>query len=241
MNLSRREFLQLLAIASAAGFHLNACEAGTDPARTAGVKPASQPADPYELPAFGNVSLLHYTDCHAQLLPVYYREPSINLGVAGMRGRPPHLVGEKLLAYYGIEPGTLKAHAFTYLDFAEAAQKYGKTGGFAHLKTLVDKIRAQRPGSLLLDGGDTWQGSGTSLWTNAQDMVDAQLLLGVDIMTPHWEMTFGADRVLEIIEKDFAGKIDFVAQNVVDNDWEEPVFKAYTLKENNGVPTAIIG
>ena len=163
------------------------------------------------------------------------------MGVAGMRGKPPHLVGDKFLAHYGIKADTANAHAFTYLNFAEAAQKYGKTGGFAHLRTLVNNIRSQRPGSLLLDGGDTWQGSGTSLWTNAQDMVDAQILLGVDIMTPHWEMTFGADRVKEIVSKDFDGKIDFVAQNIIDNEWEEDVFKAYVIKEINGVPTAIIG
>ena len=114
-------------------------------------------------------------------------------------------------------------------------------GGFAHLSTLVKQVRAQRPGALLLDGGDTWQGSGTSYWTNAQDMVDAQKLLGVDIMTPHWEMTFGAERVQEIIENDFKGHIDFVAQNVVDNDWGEPVFPPYVIREINGVPTAIIG
>jgi sulfur-oxidizing protein SoxB len=158
-----------------------------------------------------------------------------------MRGKPPHLVGQKFLEFYGIKADTLDAHAFTYLDFVQAAHKYGKTGGFAHLATLVKKLRAQRPGSLLLDGGDTWQGSGTSLWTKAQDMVDAQLLLGVDIMTPHWEMTFGADRVMEIVGNDFKGKLDFVAQNILDNEWEEPVFKPYTLREINGVPTAVIG
>jgi len=239
MSLSRREFLRMLAIASAAGFNLSGCESGSETATPA--TPAAAPADPYELPPFGNVSLLHYTDCHAQLLPVYFREPSINLGVGSMKGQPPHLVGEKFLQFYGIQPGTRDAHAFTYLDFVAAAHQYGKTGGFAHLATLVNRIRAQRPGALLLDGGDTWQGSGTSLWTNAQDMVDAQLLLGVDVMTPHWEMTFGADRVMEIVENDFADKIDFVAQNIVDNDWEEPVFKSYTLKEINGIPTAIVG
>jgi sulfur-oxidizing protein SoxB len=239
MSLSRREFLQMLAVASAAGFKLTGCDASTD--SKTGTAPASGPADPYELPPFGNVSLMHYTDCHAQLTPVYFREPSINLGVAGMRGKPPHIVGDKFLQHYGISPNTSNAHAFTYLDFAEAAQKYGKTGGFAHLRTLVNNIRAQRPGSLLLDGGDTWQGSGTSLWTNAQDMVDAQILLGVDVMTPHWEMTFGAERVMEIIENDFAGKIDFVAQNIIDNDWGEDVFKPYVIREINGIPTAIIG
>ena len=231
MNLSRREFLQMLAAASAAGFPL----AGQ--AQTA----AKGPANPYDVPRFGNVSFLHYTDAHAQLLPVYFREPSINLGVASMKGQPPHLVGDHFLKYYGIQPGSLDAHAFTYIGFSEMARKYGKIGGFAHLRTLVKNLKASRPGALLLDGGDTWQGSATSLWTNAQDMVDAQLLLGVDVMTPHWEMTFGADRVKEIIENDFADKIDFVAQNVVDTDWNERVFKPYVIKEQNGIPVAIIG
>lgn len=231
MGMNRREFLQLLAAASVAGFNLNPRLSFA----------ANQPANPYELPAFGNVSLLHYTDCHAQLMPIYYREPSVNLGIAGMQGKPPHLVGEHFLKLYGIEPKSLDAHAFTYLDFAEAAKQYGKVGGFAHLKTLVDQVRAQRKGALLLDGGDTWQGSWTSLKTKAQDMVDAQLALGVNVMTPHWEMTYGADRVKEIIEKDFAGKIDFVAQNVMSTDFEEPVFAPYVIKEINGIPVAIIG
>lgn len=231
MGMNRREFLQLLAAASVAGFHLNPRLSFA----------ANQPANPYELPAFGNVSLLHYTDCHAQLLPIYYREPSVNLGIAGMLGKPPHLVGEDFLKFYQLEPKSLAAHAFTYLDFAEAAKQYGKVGGFAHLKTLVDQIRAQRKGALLLDGGDTWQGSWTSLKTKAQDMVDAQLALGVNVMTAHWEMTYGADRVKEIIEKDLAGKIDFVAQNVMSTDFEEPVFTPYVIKEVNGVPVAVIG
>ncbi len=242
MNLSRREFIQMLAAASAAGFSLTGCDKGGDQnQKSATVKPEKTPANPYEIAPFGNVTLMHYTDCHAQLTPVYFREPSINLGIGSMKGKPPHLVGEHFLKHYGIKPGTREAYAFTYLDFAEAAKKYGKVGGFAHLATLVKNIRAQRPGALLLDGGDTWQGSATSLWTNAQDMVDAELLLGVDILTPHWEMTFGADRVQEIVEKDFAGKIDFVAQNVFSTEWEERVFKPYTMKEVNGIPVAIIG
>ena len=242
MTISRREFLQMLAVASVSGIHLAGCESGSDTQKQpAGIKPNKAPSNLYEVPAFGNVSLMHYTDCHAQLLPVYFREPNINLGIGDMRGRPPHLVGEAFLKHFGIAPGTPQAHAFTYLNFVEAARRFGKVGGFAHLKTLVGKIRDQRPGSLLLDGGDTWQGSATSLWTNAQDMVDAQLLLGVDVMTPHWEMTFGADRVREIVEKDFAGKIAFVAQNIVDNDWGEGVFDPYVIREINGVPTAIIG
>ncbi|HPE60419.1 MAG TPA: thiosulfohydrolase SoxB [Thiolinea sp.] len=231
MSMTRREFIQILAAASVAGFNL----------RGASALAADAPANPYELPAFGNVSVLHYTDCHAQLLPIYFREPGVNLGIGDMKGRPPHRVGEKFLQYYSIAPETLDAHAFTCLDFDVAAKKYGKVGGFAHLKTLVDQVRAQRPGSLLLDGGDTWQGSWTALKTHAADMVSAQLLLGVDVMTPHWEMTFGADRVMEIIENDFRDRIDFVAQNVITTDFEEPVFEPYTLREINGVPVAIIG
>lgn len=231
MGMNRREFLQLLAAASVAGFHLNPRLSFA----------ADKPTNPYELPAFGNVSLLHYTDCHAQLLPIYYREPTVNLGFGSMLNKPPHLVGENFLKFYHIEPKSLDAYAFTGLDFAEAAKQYGKVGGFAHLKTLVEQIRAQRKGALLLDGGDTWQGSWTSLKTKAQDMVDAQLALGVNVMTPHWEMTYGAERVKQIIEKDFAGKLDFVAQNVMSTDFEEPVFAPYVIKEVNGVPVAIIG
>jgi len=235
VSLNRREFLQMLAAASAAGFQLNNAYAADSTAVT------KAPSNPYELAPFGNVSLMHYTDCHAQLNPIYFREPSINLGIGDMKNVPPHKVGQHYLEHYGIAPGTMDAHAFTYLDFVEASRKYGKVGGFAHLKTLVDMIRAQRPGSLLLDGGDTWQGSWTSLKTNAQDMVDAQLELGVDVMTSHWEMTFGADRATEIIENDFDGKIDFVAQNIITTDFEDLVFEPYVIKEINGVPVAIIG
>lgn len=231
MSLTRREFLQVLTAASMAGFCLN-------PSRAA---EGTNTSNPYELAKFGNVCLMHYTDCHAQLLPIYYREPNVNLGIATMRNQPPHLVGEAFLKHYNLASNSPEAYAFTYLNFAEAAKKYGKVGGFAHLKTLVDLIRAQRPGALLLDGGDTWQGSWTSLKTNAQDMVDAQLALGVNVMTAHWEMTFGAERVQTILEKDFGGKIDFVAQNVLSNDFEEPVFNPYVIKEINGTPVAIIG
>ncbi|OOG23693.1 thiosulfohydrolase SoxB [Thioalkalivibrio denitrificans] len=235
MNLTRREFLEVLVAASAAGFSLNSW-AGTRP------NWKDVPPDFYDLPRFGNVSLLHYTDCHAQLNPIYFREPNINIGVGDMHGKPPVLVGDKLLGHFGIKPGTPMAHAVTHLDFTEAARKYGRVGGFAHLSTLVKKLRAERPGALLLDGGDTWQGSATSLWTNAQDMVDAQKLLGVDVMIGHWEFTFGEERVLEVVENDFkdAG-IDWVAQNIVDVDWEEPVFDPYVIREVNGVPVAIIG
>ena len=195
----------------------------------------------YELPAFGNVSFMHFTDCHAQLNPIYFREPSVNLGVSEAIGRPPHLVGENLLKYFKIAPGTPAAHAFTYLNFEQAAQTYGKVGGFAHLATLVKQVRASRPHALLLDGGDTWQGSATALWTKGQDMVDACKLLGVNLMTPHWEFTLGAERVNEIIEKDFAGSIEFLAQNVHTSDFEDQVFKPYVMREMNGVSVAVIG
>ncbi|MDE2089363.1 MAG: thiosulfohydrolase SoxB, partial [Gammaproteobacteria bacterium] len=242
MSISRREFLQILAVASAAGFNLEGCNSKSNKTKAASATAAATktPSNPYELPTFGNVSLLHFTDTHAQLLPIYFREPNINLGVGSMKGHPPHLVGNDFLKYYGVRPGTHDAYAFTFLDFVNLAHKYGALGGFAHLATLIKQLRAQRPGALLLDGGDTWQGSATSLWTKGQDMIDAQLLMGVDMMTAHWDFTYGADRMKQVINKDFKGKIDFLAQNVFDT-WEDPVFTPYVIKEINGVPVAIIG
>ena len=231
MSMNRREFLQVLAAASAGGMALHGSFA----------QAASAAGQMYELPRFGNVSLLHFTDCHAQLVPIHFREPDVNLGIGDMLGRPPHLVGEKLLKQFGIAPGSAQAHAFTYLDFSQAAKTYGKVGGFAHLATLVKRMKASRPGALLLDGGDTWQGSGLSLWTKGQDMVDACKLLGVDVMTGHWEFTYGAERVKQIVDGDFAGKIDFVAQNVKTTDFGDPVFPPFVIKPINGVPVAIIG
>ena len=209
MSLSKREFLQVLGAASAAGMGL---------ARWADADAATAERGLYDLPPMGtgagHVSLLHMTDCHAQLQPIHFREPSVNLGIGSMQGQAPHLVGEHLLKLVGVKPGTAMAHAYTYLDFEKAARRYGKVGGFAHLATLVKRMKASRPGALLLDGGDTWQGSATALWTNGQDMVDACKALTVDVMTGHWEFTLGQKRVQEIVEKDFAGKLDFVAQNV---------------------------
>jgi len=195
----------------------------------------------YELPRFGNVSFLHMTDCHAQLRPIYFREPSVNIGVASMSGKLPHLVGEQLLAATGVARGTPAAHALTGLDFEAAARRYGKVGGFAHLATLVKRLRASRPGALLLDGGDTWQGSATSLWTRGQDMIDACRLLGVDVMTGHWEFTYGMERVKQVVENDFKGRTEFLAQNVKTADFGDPVFAPYTLREINGIRCAIIG
>jgi S-sulfosulfanyl-L-cysteine sulfohydrolase len=229
--MNRREFLQLMAIGAAGGLVLD---------QRPGL--ATDAVDRlYDIPKFGNVSLLHITDCHAQLKPIYFREPSVNLGIGPSKGKPPHLVGEQLLKYFNIQPGTLAAHAFTYLDFQEAARTYGKVGGFSHLTTLVNRIRSERPGALLLDGGDTWQGSATALWTKGQDMVDACKLLGVDVMTGHWEFTLGAERVQQIVADDFNGKIDFVAQNVRTIDFADRVFEPYVLKDVGGVPIAIIG
>ncbi len=231
MSMNRREFLQILAAASAAGFALDSRE----------LLAAAGGGRLYDLPRFGNVHFLHFTDCHAQLLPIHFREPSVNLGVGAAAGKPPHLVGEPLLKAFGIRPKSLEAHAFTCLDFAEAAKVYGKVGGFSHLATLVKRLRASRPGALLLDGGDTWQGSATALWSKGQDMVDACKLLGVDMMTPHWELTYGAARVQEIVEKDLKGKMEFLAQNVKTSDFGDPVFAPYALREMNGVPVAVIG
>ena len=195
----------------------------------------------YDIPKFGNVHFLHMTDCHAQLKPIYFREPNVNLGFGSMKDQLPHLVGDYLLKTANVRPGTAQAHALTYLNFEKAARRYGKVGGFAHIATLVKRLKAGRKGALLLDGGDTWQGSATALWTQGQDMVDACKLLGVDLMTGHWEFTLGQDRVKEIVDKDFAGKIEFIAQNIKTNDFGDPVFKAYVMREMNGVAVAIIG
>ena len=232
MNLSKREFIQVMGAGTMAGLAMGNYAQASAPTAANGL---------YDIPAFGQVSFLHMTDCHAQLKPIHFREPHINLGVGSMQDHLPHLVGMHLLQAARVRPDTAQAHALTHLNFATAAKRYGKVGGFAHLATLVKRMKASRPGALLLDGGDTWQGSGTSLWTNGQDMVEACKLLGVDIMTGHWEFTLGMDRVKEIIDKDFAGQIDFLAQNVKTSDFGDPVFKPYVIREINGVRCAIIG
>jgi sulfur-oxidizing protein SoxB len=236
VSLSKREFLQVLGAASVAGMALGRHE-------QADATTAEQAL--YDLPPLGRgagfVSFLHMTDCHAQLMPLHFREPSVNLGLGTMQGQMPHLVGEHLLKAAGVPAGSALAHAYTCLDFEAAARRYGKVGGFAHLATLVKRLKASRPGALLLDGGDTWQGSATSLWTNAQDMVDACKALTVDVMTGHWEFTYGMKRVKEIVDKDFKGRVDFVAQNVKTADFGDPVFAPYVMKEMNGVKVAIVG
>ncbi len=226
--MQRRELLRVLGAAAAAGFG------------------AGANADPYDTaPPFkgaGTVSLLHMTDCHAQLKPIYFREPSVNLGLGDQAGRWPHLVGESLLKAAGLKPGTREAYAFTSLDFTAQARRYGRVGGFAHLATLVKRLKASRPGALLLDGGDTWQGSATALWTRGQDMVEACKLLGVDVMTGHWEFTYGQERVKELVDGDLkkAG-IEFIAHNIKTQDFGDEVFPGYSWREINGVPVAVIG
>jgi sulfur-oxidizing protein SoxB len=188
----------------------------------------------------GQVTLLHFTDVHAQLKPVYFRPPDTNIGVGAYEGIPPHLVGDAFLKYFGIEPGTPTAYAHTMVDYVNLARTYGKLGGLDRTATLVKAIRAERGDDkvLFLDGGDTWQGSYTSLKTNGQDMVDCMKLLKPDAMVGHWEFTFGADRVLEIVEDmGYA----FLASNIFDNEWDEPVFESTAFFEKGGVKVAVIG
>lgn len=245
MPLSRREFLHTMSLAAAAGMF---------PASAFSAKRGA--SDLYTVPESGNVRLLHMTDCHAQLMPVYFREPNVNLGIGNARGKAPHLVGHQLLDRFAIPANSEEAYAYTFLDFKNASEKYGKVGGFAHLKTLIDKLRNEfgPEKSLLLDGGDTWQGSGTAYKTRGMDMVEASNLLGVDVMTGHWEFTYRDEEVLKNVEA-FNG--DFICQNVKVTedalfDYRFPdsegfnedtghAFKPYVMKELNGVRVAVIG
>jgi sulfur-oxidizing protein SoxB len=239
MDLRRRDILQLL---------MGAAFSGAVPKITR----AADDASIYDVAPFGNARVLHMTDTHAQLLPVFFREPSVNLGVGQMQGRPPHLVGQALLRYFEIEPGSRRAHAFTYLGYEEAAHRYGKLGGFAHLKTLIDRLRADvGPGrSLLLDGGDLLQGSGLANAMRGADVVEAANLLGVEALTGHWEFTYGEDTLRSRIEQ-FKG--EFLAQNVFlteDAAFNDApafdsasgrVFKPAMVKEIGGHRIAVIG
>ena len=167
----------------------------------------------YDLERFGNARILHMTDTHAQLLPVYFREPSVNLGIGAMQGRPPHLVGRAFLDRFGIKPDSANAYAFTFLDFEKSAARFGRLGGFAHLKTLIDRLRNDvgAGNAMLLDGGDLWQGSGLANAMQGADMVEAANLLGIEAMTGHWEFTYGEKALRANLER-FKG--EFLAQNV---------------------------
>ena len=233
MQVSRRDLAKLLAVAAGAGLSPWRLEAADGPARLLAFEP------------LGNVTLLHITDAHATLRPVFYREPDTVLGVGAERGRPPFLTGAELLRAYHIAPGSVEAYACTYLDFPALAARYGRMGGYAHLATLVKRIRAERNGrTLLLDGGDTLQGSATTLWSRGEDMVRVSNQLGVDVFTPHWEFVYGLERVKELFgDRErrglFAG--DFVAHNVTVAGWGDHVFHPYTIRDVGGVRVGVIG
>jgi sulfur-oxidizing protein SoxB len=236
--LDRRNFLRWLSVAAASGVTPRVALAADD--------------DLYDVGRFGNVRILHLTDTHAQLQPVYFREPSVNLGVGDMRGKPPHIVGGAFLEYFNIVPGGRTAHAFTFLDYQDAAHRYGRMGGFPHLKTLIDRLRTEAGAgnSLLLDGGDIWQGTGLANASQGAGMVEAANLLGVDAMTGHWEFTYGEAALRKNLSS-FKG--DFLAQNVFltedaafnDKPAFDPksgrVFKPATLKDVGGMRIAVIG
>ncbi|RYC23983.1 thiosulfohydrolase SoxB [Ciceribacter ferrooxidans] len=187
---------------------------------------------------YGNVTLIHITDIHAQTKPVWFREPEINLGVGEAKGRPPHLTGRDFLEAFKIKPASAEAYALTYEDFEALGKTYGKMGGMDRVATVVKAIRAARPEAILLDGGDTWHGSMTSLLTKGQDMVNIMNALKVDAMTSHWEWTYGTERVKEIVD---ALPFPFLGANIYDSEWNEPAFEPYTFFERGGAKIAVIG
>ena len=187
----------------------------------------------------GNVTLMHITDTHAQLKPVYFREPEINIGVGGVIGKPPHVTGADFRKLYGIPDGSAADYALTYDDFTSLAGTYGRMGGMDRISTVVNSIRADRADALVLDGGDTWQGSLTALRTNGKDMVNVFNALGTDAMTSHWEFTLGIDRVMEIVENEL--NFPFLGANIFDTEWDERAFEPYKMFERGGVQIAVIG
>ena len=204
----------------------------------------------YDLQRFGNARILHMTDTHAQLSPVYFREPSVNLGIGAMAGKPPHLVGRAFLERFGIKPDSADAYAFTCLDFEKSAARFGKLGGFAHLKTLIDRLRSDAgPGrSVLLDGGDLWQGTGLANTMQGADMVEAANLLGIEAMTGHWEFTYGEKALranLDRFKGEFLAQNVFLTEEAAFNDAKafDPasgrVFKPALIKEIGGARIAV--
>ncbi len=232
--ISRREFLQAAAAASA----LTAGTGYGNWSRLAAQQSLTQ-SQLLEFAPFGNVSLVHLTDIHAQLMPTYFREPSVNLGVGDATGQPPHVTGADFLKLFNLKPGSRNAYALTSDDFVSLARGYGKMGGFDRIATVVKAIRAERADNMLfLDGGDTWQGSYTANKTNGQDMITAMNSLKPDAMTGHWEFTYGAERVKEVVD---ALPYPFLAGNIFDNEWQEPAFESTKFFERGGVKIAVIG
>jgi len=236
MSVTRRDFIQFGVNAALA---LGAAGYAANPLRALAQQKLTQD-DLLRFDAKGQVTLLHFTDVHAQLAPIYFRPPDTNIGVGTFAGLPPHLVGEEFLTAFGIERGTPLAYAHTFLDYVDLARAYGRLGGLDRTATLVKAIRAERGEDkvLFLDGGDTWQGSYTSLKTNGEDMVECMKLLKPDAMTGHWEFTFGAERFLELIER---MGYPFLASNVFDSEWDEPAFEHTAFFEKGGVNVAVIG
>ena len=229
---SRREFIQLASV--------SAMLLATKPWNSVAAKQSLKTDDLLDFDTKGQVTLLHLTDMHGQLNPVYYRPPSENYGVGKFEGIPPHLVGEAFLEHFGILPNTPLAYAHTMVDYVPLAMEYGKLGGLDHTSTLIKAIRSERGDNkvLLLDGGDTWQGSYTSLKTQGEDMVEVMKALGTEAMVGHWEFTFGQKRLKELIDK---LEYPFLGGNVFDTEWDEPVFESTAFFEKGGVSVAVIG
>ena len=233
--ISRREFLQASAAASALTIG-----SGLGPLGRVAAQQKLTQADILKFDPLGTVTILYVADNHAQLMPLYFREPSVNLGVGADKGLPPHLTDAEFRKYFNIAAGSADAYALTADDFVALARNYGRMGGMDRVATLINAVRAERGEDkvLLLDGGDTWQGSWTSLQTKAQDMIDVMSALKLDAMVGHWEFTYGADRVKEVADK---ASFAFLAQNVRDNEWQEPVFEPRKMFEKGGVKVAVIG
>ena len=233
--ISRREFLQASAAASALTIG-----SGLGPLGRVAAQQKLTQADILKFDPLGTVTILYVADNHAQLMPLYFREPSVNLGVGADKGLPPHLTDDAFRKYFNIAAGSADAYALTADDFVALARNYGRMGGMDRVATLINAVRAERGEDkvLLLDGGDTWQGSWTSLQTKAQDMIDVMSALKVDAMVGHWEFTYGAERVKEVADK---APFAFLAQNVRDNEWQEPVFEPRKMFEKGGVKVAVIG
>lgn len=239
MTIRRRDFLKLAGTASLLPGLSRTARSGEN----AGV---------YDLERFGNARILHMTDTHAQLQPMYFREPSVNLGIGAMTGQPPHLVGRAFLNRFGINPDSADAYAFTFLDFEKSAARFGKLGGFAHLKTLIDRLRSDAGAgrALLLDGGDLWQGTGQANATQGADMVQAANLLGIEAMTGHWEFTYGEAALrgnLERFKGEFLAQNVFLTEEAAFNDAKAfdaasgRAFKPATIKQLGGHRVAVIG